>query len=78
MMLANVLFFLVMWTVAIFMANRLYVIVRYQSITIKAVTYSKHNTPVMYWIQIALIICAFVMIGGIAIFATLGYLGLLD
>lgn len=78
MMIGNVLFFLVMWTVAIFMANRLYVIVRYRAITIKGVTYSKHDTPVMYWIQMALIICALIMIGGIAILVTLAFVGLLD
>ena len=72
------LFFVVMWAVAIFVANRLYVIVRYGAITIKGVTYSRQDTPIMYWVQMALIICALTMIGGIAVFVSLAAVGVLS
>jgi hypothetical protein len=78
MMLGDVLFFVVMWAVAIFVANRLYVIVRYRAITIKGVTYSRNDTPIMYWVQMALIACALVLIGGIAILVSLAGLRVLS
>lgn len=77
-MFGNVLFFVVMWAVTAFMANRLYVIVRYQAITVKGVNYSRSATPIMYWIQMLLIITALVLIGGIAVVITLGDFGLLE
>ncbi|MBF5090254.1 hypothetical protein F1640_09565 [Novosphingobium sp. NBM11] len=66
---------MIMWAVTIFMFNRLYVIVRYGAITVKGVTYSRRDAPIMYWIQMALIICGLFMIGGIAILVSLADLG---
>ena len=75
-MIGDVLFLSVMWGVAAFMANRLYVIVRYGAINIKGVTYSKSETPIMYLVQMALIILALLLIGGIAAAMTLHYASL--
>ena len=74
-MIGNVLFLLVMWAVSAFLANRLYVIVRYRAINIKGTTYSKDETPIMYWTQIALLVCGLATIGSIAVGMTLYYSG---
>ena len=66
-----------MWGCSAFLVNRLYVIVRYQSINIQGVTYSKAETPVMYWIQMALLVCGLTMIGTLAVVLALIYAGVL-
>ena len=71
-MIKDALFLIVMWAVTAFLANRIYVIVRYRAINIKGVTYSKAETPVMYWIQMVILVCGLAMIEGIAVLATLG------
>lgn len=76
-MVGDVLFLAVMWAVSGFLLNRLYVIVRYKAVNIKGVTYSKADTPVMYWMQMVLLVCALIMIGGIAVFMTLAYAGVI-
>lgn len=76
-MIGNALFLLVMWAVAAFLGNRLYVIIRYRAINIKGITYSKAETPIMYWIQMALLACGLTMIGSIAVGMTLFYVGAL-
>jgi hypothetical protein len=70
-MIGDAIFLLVMWSVAAFMANRLYVIVRYRQINIKGAVYSRAETPIMYWIQMVLIASMLVLIGGIAFLMTL-------
>ena len=77
-MLGQSIFFVVMWAGTVFLANRLYVIIRYHAITVKGVTYSKRDTPIMYWIEMILILAGLIMIGGIAVVITLGSLGLFD
>ena len=72
-MIGDVIFLAVMWGVAAFMANRLYVLVRYRAINIKGITYSKAETPIMYWVQMALIIFMLALIGGVAVVMTLYY-----
>jgi hypothetical protein len=64
-----------MWSVSAFMANRLYVIVKYRAINIKGVVYSEADTSIMYWVQMAIISFGFVLVGGIAIVVTLGSIG---
>lgn len=76
-MVGNALFLIVMWGVSAFLANRLYVIVRYRKINIKGVIYSKSHTPIMYWVQMALLVCGLAMIGTIAVGMTLFYAGVL-
>jgi hypothetical protein len=70
-MIGNLLFIAIIWAVAAFMVNRLYVIVRYRAINVKGVTYSKVKTPVMFWIVMALIIIANILVGGIAVVTTI-------
>ena len=70
-MIGDAIFLLVMWSVAAFMANRLYVIVRYREINIKGAVYSRAETPIMYWIQMILIASMLVLIGGMALLMTL-------
>lgn len=77
-MFGNFLLFVVSWITTAFLSNRLYVIIRYREITIKGVTYSKSSTPIMYWLQMLLIIAGLLMTGGIAVVITLGSLGLFD
>lgn len=77
-MFGNFLLFVVSWITTVFLSNRLYVIVSYREITIKGVTYSKSSTPIMYWIQMLLIMAGLLMTGGIAVVITLGSLGLSD
>ncbi|MDB5712718.1 MAG: hypothetical protein JWO15_115 [Sphingomonadales bacterium] len=74
-MLGNVILLLVSWVVAIFVANRLYVIIRYRSINIKGAVYSKSDTPIMYWVQMWIIFIGLVLVGGVAIIMTLGMVG---
>jgi len=76
-MIGNALFLLLIWSVTGFLVNRLYVIVRYRAINIKGVTYSRADTPVMYWIQMVLLVFGLTMIGGIAVLMTLGYAGVI-
>ncbi len=76
-MIGNALFLTVLWAVSAFLVNRLYVIVRYGAINIKGATYSKAETPIMYWIQMALLVCGLAMIGPIAAGMTLFYAGVL-
>ena len=76
-MVGNALFLMVMWAVSAFLVNRLYVIVRYRAINIKGVTYSKADTPIMYWIQMVLLVCGLAVIGTIAVGMTLFYAGVL-
>ena len=76
-MTKDALFLIVMWAVTAFLVNRLYVIVRYRAINIKGVTYSKADTPVMYWMQMVILVCGLTMIGGIAVLTTLGSAGML-
>lgn len=76
-MIGNVLSLLVMWAVSAFLANRLYVIVRYRATNIKGITYSKAETPIMYWIEMVLLVFGLAMIGSIAVGMTLYYSGVL-
>lgn len=76
-MIGDILFLLIMWAAAFFLANRLYVIVRYKAINIKGVTYSRAETPIMYCVQLLILMCGLAMIGGIAVLLSLPYLGLL-
>jgi hypothetical protein len=76
-MIGNALFLLVMWAVSAFLANRLYVIIKYRSINIKGMTYSKVDTPIMYWVQMMLLACGLAVIGSIAVGMTLFYAGVL-
>lgn len=75
-MVGNLVLLLVSWIVAAFMANRLYVIVRYGSINIKGVIYSRSDTPIMYWVEMVTILFGLLFVGGIAIVMTLGTVGL--
>ncbi len=77
-MVGNAIFLIVMWSVAIFLANRLYVIIRYRALNVKGITYSRRNTPVMYWIEMAILVFGFLMVAGIAVIVTLGSLGLIN
>jgi hypothetical protein len=77
-MVGNALFLMVMWAASAFLVNRLYVIVRHRAINIKGVTYSKTDTPIMYWIQMALLVFALAMIGSIAFGMTLFYADVLN
>lgn len=70
-MIGDVVFLAVMWGVSAFMANRLYVLVRYRAINVKGITYSKAKTPIMYWVQMALIVFMIALIGGVAVIMTL-------
>jgi hypothetical protein len=72
-MIGDLAFLAVMWGVLAFMANRLYVLVRYRAINIKGKTYSKAQTPIMYWVQMALIGFMLALIGGVAVIMTLYY-----
>lgn len=63
---------LVSWIVAAFMANRLYVIVKYRSINIKGAVYSQSDTPMMYWVQMLTILIGLIFVGGVAIIMALG------
>lgn len=76
-MVGNAIFLTVMWAVSAFLVNRLYVIVRYRAINIKGITYSKADTPIMYWIQMVLLVWGLAMIGTIAVGMTLFYAGVL-
>ena len=75
-MVGNLILLLVSWIVAVFMANRLYVIVRYGSIKIKGAIYSRSETPIMYWVEMVIIFVGLFLVGGIAIVMTLGTVGL--
>lgn len=77
-MIGDIIFLVVMWSVAVFMANRLYVIIRYREINIKGIVYSLTDTPIMYWIQMALIALGLLFIGGIAVIMSLYDAGLLS
>ena len=77
-MIANIALLLISWSVAAFLANRLYVIIKYRSITIKGAIYSKANTPVMYWVEMAIISIGFLLVGGIAIIMALGTAGFIE
>lgn len=74
-MIGNAIFLIVMWAVSAFLANRLYVIIRYQAINIKGVTYSRVDTPIMYWVQMLLLVCGLALVGTIAVGMTLFYAG---
>jgi hypothetical protein len=65
----------VSWGVAVFMANRLYVIVKYGSINVKGTIYSKAGTPIVYWLQMAIIAIGLALVGGIAVVVALGIAG---
>jgi hypothetical protein len=77
-MIGDAIYFVVIWAVTIFLANRLYVIVRHKALNIKGVTYSRDATPIIYWIQMIMIISALILIGGIAVLITLDDTGLLN
>lgn len=77
-MVGDAVFLIVMWSVAIFLANRLYVIIRYRALNVKGTTYSQANTPVMYWIEMAILAFGFLMIAGIAVIVTLGRVGIIN
>ena len=70
-MIGRAAFFVIVCAAAAFLANRLYVIIRYRELNVKGVVYSKANTPVMYWVEIALLVIALTVIGGMAVVATL-------
>ena len=74
-MLRNLIFLIVMWSISVFLANRLYVIIKYRSINVKGTTYSKADTPVMYWLEMLIIAFGLVFVGGIAIITTFGIAG---
>lgn len=76
-MIGDVLFLLVLWGGAAFFANRLFVIIKYRAINIRGITYSKAETPIMYWIQMTLLVFSLVMFGSIAVGMTLFYSGVL-
>lgn len=76
-MIGNILFLLVTWGVAGFLANRLYVIVCYRAIQIKGVRYSRAETPTMYWVQLAVIVVGFLLVACMALVAALGIFGVL-
>ena len=70
-MIARAAFLAIAWAAAAFMANRLYVIIRYRELNVKGVVYSKAKTPIMYWVEIAMLILALTVIGGMAVAVTL-------
>jgi hypothetical protein len=74
-MIGNVILLIVVWSVSVFMANRLYVIIKYGAINIKGAVYSKVDTPIMYWVQMAIIVVGLVLVGGVGIVTTLGSTG---
>ena len=70
-MIGRAAFLVIAWAVSAFLANRLYVIIRYRELNVKGVVYSKAKTPVMYWIEIAILILGLTVIGGMAVVTTL-------
>ncbi|MDG2535131.1 hypothetical protein P6144_15835 [Sphingomonas sp. HITSZ_GF] len=63
---------LLMWGVAAFVANRLYVILRHREINVRGAVYSRADTPALYWAQLLLVVVALMLVGGIALAMTLG------
>ena len=74
-MVGNLILLLISWIVAAFMANRLYVIIKYGSINIKGAVYSKSDTTIMYWVEMMIIVIGLFLVGGIAIIMALGTVG---
>ena len=74
MAFTDLLLLLLFWGIAAFLANRLYVILRYREINLRGAVYSRAATPGLYWAQMALIVLALALVGGIALGMTLyGY-----
>jgi hypothetical protein len=69
-MIGRLTFLVIAWAAVAFLANRLYVILRYGELNVKGVVYSKAQTPVMYWAEIAMLVLGLTVIGGLALMIT--------
>lgn len=76
-MIGDAIFLILLWSVATFMVNRLYVIIRYREINVKGVVYSRGETPITYWVLMAFIAFASLLIGSMAVGMTLYYAGII-
>lgn len=57
------------------MATRLYLFIAKKRLNVKGVTYSRAETPVMYWVELVLTIIGATMILGIAALLAINFAG---
>jgi hypothetical protein len=57
--LSGIVFTAVSFGLAIFMANRMYVLFKYGEINVRGAVYSREKTPTRYWLQVVFIAIGF-------------------